>query len=60
MAQPRVACVRPGDSKHCFVLFVAVSARGIGMDGLFGHRMGLSCGCDDFLKDGCRSLGEHV
>ena len=42
--------------------FVAVSARGIGMSGLFVHRMGLSCGCDDFLNDGtavfaCALLG---
>ena len=60
MAQLLVACVRPGDSKHWFVLFVAVSAGGIGMSGLFGHRMGLSYGCDDFLNDGCRSLVERV
>ena len=60
MAQPLVACVRPGDSKHCFVLFVAVSATSIGLSGLFGHRMGLSYGCDDLLNDGCRSLVERV
>ena len=60
MVQLLVACVRPGDSKHWFVLFVAVSARVIGLSGLFGHRMGLSYGCDDFLNDGCRSLVEHV
>ena len=44
MVQLLVACVRPGDSKHWFVLFVAVSARVIGLSGLFGHRMGLSYG----------------
>ena len=60
MAQPVVACVRPGDSKHCFVLFVAVSPIIIGMGGLVGHRMGLSYGCDDLLNDGCCSLVEHV
>ena len=43
MAQPRVACVRLGDSKHCFVLFVAVSPIIIGMGGLLGHRIELSC-----------------
>ena len=60
MAQPRVACVRPGDSKHCFVLFVAVSPIFIGMGGLVGLRMGLSYGCDDLLTDGWRSLVELV
>ena len=48
MAQPLVACVRHGDSKHCFVLFVAVSTPSIGLSGLVTHRMGLSYGCDDY------------
>ena len=60
VAQPLVACVRPGDSKHCFVFFVAVSPIIIGVGGLLGHRIELSCGCDDLLNDGCCSLVEHV
>ena len=52
--------MRPGDSKHCFVLFVAVSPIIIGMGGLLGHRIKFSCGCDDFLSGGWRSLGTVV
>ena len=52
--------MRPGDSKHCFVLFVAASPIIIGMGGLLGHRIKFSCGCDDFLIGGWRSLGTVV